>query len=431
MKEENLDQTIKETVTFLKEKSPGKNGIIRKLYFYSENRWLEFNKPDDIGDHIPFSSVAENNTTFAKKQVALWKNRMLDGIPIPKHKIPLPPFLEAQNVDDFLQGLAVIYIFFKEKEFLLEGEKISKAILKSLTMRSKMLASVSLPYIHLFLPEAFSPLKPNIRKKYFADSSSNGLICEKILDFGIWANNEELIIKARACIDAWLNTPTYKKYNLFPSKAIPKDNCLVIIPKPVTNLSYALLKSSQIKGGERHKNELIKILDTVLDLCYKGDGIYCYYNPLLKESTQLSLIATNAFCRLLIEASLVFKNEKYWNKAEQIVFNVAKKAFLDKKGTFWKKEMYEDDGEGDFTNLVMVLDKKREHKDLLKIIYLDIVKKYYLGKGVWRDYCLENMQKTAHTKYIGGMLKYLVLYRAYLKGEDLLSEKWFYFSQDR
>ncbi len=432
MKTNNIDNLIKETVCFLKEESPGKNGLIRKTYFFSKKKWLEFNKPDDIGDHLPFISVAEDNTFFAKNQLNLWKKRMIEGIPIPKHKIPLPPFLETQNVDDFIQGLAVMYAFFKEKEFLIEGEKLSNAILKCFTTKSKIIGSVSLPYVHLFLPEAFSPLKPNINKKFFADSSSNGLICENILDFGRWTKNEELIKNARLCIDAWLDTDCYKKYGFFPSKALPKDNMEVWLPKSTTNLAYALLKSSQIKEGEKHKKELINLISNALDTFYKKQKTYCGYNPLSKKLTGFFyLVASNSLCRLLIETSIYLNKEEYWKKAEKIVLKIAEDAFIKKTNNEWKKQMYENDGEGDFANLILVLDKKREHKKLLEIIYQDMIKKFYLGKGVWKDYYPGNMQKTAHTKYIGGVLKYLVLYRAYLKGEDLLSEKWLYISQDR
>ena len=166
-----LDNLIYETTRQIKQKSVGKNGLIRKIYLLDKKKWYEFNKPDDYGDILPFISIAENNIEFAKKQYFLWKKRMIEGIPIPKHVFPLPPFLEIKNIDDFIHGFSVISASFENPFFLKEGKLISNNIIKKLQTKKGFYASVCLPFINIKLPEGISALKP--RKdylKYFADA---------------------------------------------------------------------------------------------------------------------------------------------------------------------------------------------------------------------------------------------------------------------
>ncbi len=429
--DKEISKLIQETISQLKNKSIGKNGLIRKIYFINEKKWYEFYKPDDYGDHVPFISVGESSTVFAKKQLDLWKNRMLDGVPVPKHTKPLPVFPALIYLDDFLDGLAVMYHTFRDQQFLEEGVSICNKINKLFSFFNGSYSSVVLPYLHIPIPEGLLPVKPSLKKIWFVNSAANGLVCEKMLDFGVWSKNKKLIERARKCIDYQINLQTFKKYGIFPDMSFPADSPICHVAKFNTNPAYSLLKSSQIKGGEQHKKALIRNIDSVFDIFYSDGGIIDHYNPKKSRKGEVSFVSTNAFCRLLIEASLLLQKEKYWKIAEDIVFNIAEQAFLSKKNNFWKEQMYEDDGEGDFANLVMILDKKRNHINLLEIIFKDMVNKFYIGDGIWKDYYPKKMQQTAHSKYLGGVLKYLVIYKAYRNNEDMLSKKWLYISQDR
>lgn len=381
-----INELISESISFIKKESVGKEGIVRKIYFWDEKKWLDFYKPDDFGDHVPFICVSENNTSFALDQLLLWKKRSMEGLPKPKHRYPLPYFHGLIYLDDYLDGLALLYNTFKQQVFLDEGIRVIDRIIKIFSTKQGFFSSVSLPFLHVKLPEGFLPTKPSFKKKNYVNTATNGLICEKMIDFGYWSFNFELVEKARTCIDV-----------LDLSKETHFAKC-------VTNPAYAMLKSATL-GSEKHKNRLIKLINET-------------------NTTVLDLTDLNAYCRLLIETSIFLNKPEYWESAKKIVFNLA-------KNKTWKTQMFEDDGEGDFANLLMILDKNREELSLLKSIYIDIINKYYLGDGIWKDYSPSNMQKTTHTKYVGGMLKYLVLYKAYLEKENLLSNKWLYISQDR
>ena len=72
--------------------------------------------------------------------------------------------------------------------------------------------------------------------------------------------------------------------------------------------------------------------------------------------------------------------------------------------------MFEDEGIADFLILLLILDKEQKRKELIKSIFNYLVDKFYLGRGLWRDYHSDKMQKTAHSKYLGEVLKFLVCF---------------------
>lgn len=52
-----------------------------------------------------------------------------------------------------------------------------------------------------------------------------------------------------------------------------------------------------------------------------------------------------------------------------------------------------------------------------------------LGNGMWKVHYPDHLQKTVHAKYLGGVLKFLVIFKAYLEGKNLRYEKWLFLTQ--
>jgi hypothetical protein len=421
-----IDELIKKTVDFLTVNSIGKNKLIRKVFFIDKNRWYEYNKPDDFGDYAPFVAEAQSSTSFVKEQYALWKKRMIEGIPIPKFVFPMPPINELKNVDDFFHGLIVLYMSTGDSFFLDESKKTANAILNVFEYNGR-LSSGALPYLHIPLPEGFSPYKPHLTNLSFFCSSSNGIIIEKILDLGEIEKNDFFVKKARCYLDAWINTPSFTKYGFFSDYSFPYDSDNCNLMKSNSNLGFALVKSASTYGGEKHRKALQRLITSLRETYLLENGItntFCKKRD--NKNRKISLIATQAYCKLLLDASKIL-GPNLKKEATNIMFKTAKEIFIEKNKK-WKDSIIEDDGIGDFTILFMIMDLD---KKTTNIIFSDIVKRFYLGNGLWRDYSLDTMQKTAHSKYIGGILKYLLCYRAYLNNIDLESKKWRFILQDR
>lgn len=426
-----LKKLIEDTSKRITNNSIGNNRLVRKIYFIKEKSWYEFYKPDDLGDYAPFVSEAEGNTEFAKEQYNLWDKHKIEGIPFPLFKFPIPHLLEAKYVDDYLQGLTVIYAASKEKFFLEKGIKMGELVINRLMQKNGMFAAVKIPFIHKTISAAFSPLRPDMNKlKFYYCPVANGVIAEKLIDLGVYANEKKLIEAGRKCIDAWLNTKTFKKYNLFPDYSGIKDSEKCNLMKSNSSLGFALIRSIKVDDHVEHKKALFSLLDTLSKNYICENGIANLFIPSKNIKGKFSVIATQAYCRLLLSASEIGYPELE-EKARIIAFDVANKAFVSKEYNEINSGFIEDDGQGDFAILLMLLDKKREQKKLLELIFSDMIKKYYLGEGLWRDYCIDTMQQTTHSKYLGGVLKYLVCYQAYLNNEDLSKEKWQHISQDR
>ncbi|MBS3172183.1 hypothetical protein J4438_01205 [Candidatus Woesearchaeota archaeon] len=426
-----VEKLIEDTSKRITNDAVSHKKLVRKIYFIKEKKWYEFYKPDDLGDYAPFIVEAERNTNFAKEQYILWDKHKIEGIPYPLFKHPIPHLLESKYVDDYLQGLTVIYAATKDKFFLDKGISMSKIAIKKLMQKNGMFAAVKIPFIHKTMSTAFSPLHPDMSKlKFYYCPVANGVIAEKLIDLGVYGSEKKLIDAGRKCIDSWLKTKTFKKYNLFPDYTGIKDSEKCNLMKSNSSLGFALIRSIKVDNNQEHKKALFLLLEELSKNYICENGVVNLFIPSKNIKGKFSVIATQAYCRLLLSTSTLGYPELE-EKAKIIAFKVANKAFLSKENNEIKSSFIEDDGQGDFAILLMILDKKREYKELLKKIYEDMINKYYLGNGLWRDYCIDTMQQTAHSKYLGGVLKYLLCYQAYLNDEDLSNEKWQYISQDR
>ncbi|NTV24314.1 MAG: hypothetical protein HGA85_08170 [Nanoarchaeota archaeon] len=399
-----IDALIHDTVSCLTKTAIGKNGLIRKLYFIDTGKWYEFYKPDDFGDHTPFITAALGSPEFAKQQYSLWEKRSIDGIPIPKHRIPLAPLLEAKNVDDLLHGLYVNYTTTKDDFFLKEGVQLSRKAVKAFKMKNGAFSSVSIPFLHLKLPEGCSALKPAIlfapasNLKYYSEACSNGLISEKLVFFGELAGDKDLIAAAKGCIDAWLETKMFRKYGVFPDMAFPKDSTGSSLMKTNTNMGYALLKLKETN----YKSALDKLLSSIEKIYDEKTGIVNAFNPATGKKGEPTLIPVQAYGTLLLMAG---RKEKAANLAQKTI------TLARENGTL---ESVDDDGFGDFCVFLMRVDEGHNWKGLLEGMYKEFVDMYYAGKGMWKDH---RSGKIAHSKYLGGVLKYLLAYKAYLSND--------------
>lgn len=423
----HVDELIEATTECLVEKAPGKNGLIRKAFLIDKGEWLEFNKPDDIGDHLTYIAAAQESMEFAKRQYAIWKRRMVDGLPHPSHKIPLPPMLEIGNVDDFMHGLCVLHAINDDPFWLMEARDVATRIVKRLQNSKGLFVNVRLPYLRWTLPAGFSPLKPSLMKRHYCEAPSNGLVAEKLLLIGSLTRDEHLLTAGERCLDAWLGTEMYRKHGLFPDETMPKDSEKTHLMKPNSNLAFALLQSAR-NGNAHRMDTVLKHIDTLRESFSVDGGLTNEYDPRIGAKGALSLIGTHAFCRLLMYAAELGHPELL-KEAESLAPNVLRQGIT--PGSSWSEQFYEDDGEGDFAIIVMLLDKDKRHAKLLSDVFDDMVRRFYLGAGMWRDYAGEGRQQTAHTKFIGGVLKYLLCYRAYLQKEDLSRRKWLFLLQDR
>ncbi len=413
-----LTELIDATARQLTEEAPGKNGLIRKIFLIPQKKWYELYKPDDFGDHTLFIAAA-GQSEFAKKQYLLWKARFLDGFPFTKHRLPLPPLLEARNMDDFLHGLYGCAVVLNDDFFLQEGTAMAERIKNIMQDKAGFISSVRVPFLHIPLPEGFSPLKPTLERPFFANASSNGSIAEKLILIGQRAGRADLIAAGRKCLDAWISTKTFQENGIFPDRTQPSDEPKSALMKTNSNFGFALVASTKSPGGERHA----KILKQLLETLPKTHG--CENGMANGVNGSRSLIATQAYGRLLLDAAPIL-GIAYQEKAELLAEIVAETLLEDPS---WN--LVEDDGEGDMAVFLMIADPTRKLAPLLAKLFDDMKKKFYLGNGLWRDYCVDSMQQTAHSKYLGGVLKYLLTYRAYLTGEDLSKGIWPVLTQDR
>ncbi|MBI4145269.1 hypothetical protein HY493_03615 [Candidatus Woesearchaeota archaeon] len=418
-----LDALIRHTCVRIRS-AAGRNGLVRKIYFLDKRRWYEQYKPDDFGDHMPFLSVAEGNTTFAQGQWTLWKQRMVDGIPRPKHVIALPPMLYANAVDDMLQGMSVLHEWFG-KTWLEDGLALARNAQHAFQMRSGVFATVSIPTIHVPLPEGCAPIRPAISGlRFFANAPTNGLLAASLLQFGSLAGDDGLLQAGTRCLNRWIGTRMFVNHGLFPYRLLPGESSDTNLMKANSNFAHALLDT--METGDGRYREAMQRLVLALRGTFRSD-LGCSNEP---RGVKVSLMATQAYCTILWRMSRLGYPELR-DEAESIAWNVANAAFGDTPTSLWRDAAFEDDAVGDFLNLLMLMDEKRKNREIIGKAHRYLVDNFYLGDGLWQDYRDPRMQRTAHSKFLGGVLKHLLGYRAYLRGEDISHGRWSRLLEDR
>ncbi len=314
MKREILN-SCKKIVDFISNSKDHRLGIVMSTYFDGEsgewtNRRCSF---DDIGDYLHYvvwygQTAGKDYVNFAMDQINAWqKVKSPFGFYLeyfPDRGVPglkaLQPVSMYQN-QDALVGLLTLYRMTKNDLFLDKTTELCNSISKYAVSPIGFVYNKFIPYLKLPL---FKHHKSEI----------DGLIIEELCELYGFTRNEKYLNTAKKIAKAWMNK---NPKGLFLDRVVPILNTswgkTATMMKSNTNMLFGLIALYEVSKDRVIKKRITSLLDSIQKMqLYRGGfakSAKISDNTIIDNTVELT--QNFAVIDVFLEAYRVFKNEEY------------------------------------------------------------------------------------------------------------------------